>query len=209
MRVRKADMWQLPIWFQAVQGQTAFDSGTRILPTTLGTVLFSFVAGFGVSVTGYYTPYMIFGAALLVISAALATTWELSSPAAKWIGSQVLFSAGAGLGSQQAHTAAQTVLAAADVPTGAVVLIFAQILGGTVWISVAQNILTRQLLKGLATSVPDLAPKSILDTGATGLRSPAIGMVWVEGGRVVFFFALRCWFLCAVGLAGVALLASS
>src|SRR3569833_235206 len=209
MRVREADKWQLPIWFQAVQGQTAFDSGTRILPTTLGTVLFSFVAGFGVSVTGYYPPFMIFGAALLVISAALATPWELSSPAAKWIGYQVLFSAGAGGGIQQAHTAAQTVLAAADVPTGAVVLIFAQILGGTVWISVAQNILTRQLLKGLATSVPDLDPKTILDTGATGLRSTAIGKQSLDGVLEVYNFALTRTFFCAVGLAAVALLASS
>src|SRR3569833_2393090 len=201
MRVRKADKWQLPIWFQAVQGQTAFDSGTRILPTTLGTVLFSFVAGFGVSVTGYYTPFMIFGAALLVISAALATTWELSSHAAKWIGYQVLFSAGAGLGIQQAHTAAQPLLAAAEVPTGALELNIAQILSGTVWISVAQNILTRQLLKGLATSVPDLDPKTILDTGASGLRSTAIGKQSLDGVLEVYIFALTRIFFCAVGRA--------
>lgn len=49
----------LPIWFQAIKGMTPFDSGTRILPMTLGTVVFSLIAGFGASRCGYYTPFMI------------------------------------------------------------------------------------------------------------------------------------------------------
>ena len=175
----------------------------------MGTVLFSVVAGFGVSITGYYTPFMIFGAALLVTSATLITTWTVSTPAAMWIGYQVLFGAGAGLGIQQAHTAAQAVLAVADVPTGAVVLIFSQILGGTVWISVAQNVFTGHLLKGLATTVPGLDPKSVLDTGATGLRSVVFDTQSLGGVLAVYNFALTRTFFSAVGLAAVALLAST
>jgi hypothetical protein len=157
------DSEQLPIWFQAIQGIKAFDSGTLILPTALGTVLFSFVAGFGVAKTGYYTPFMIVGAALPLTGASLSTTFHISSPATQWVIYQLIFSAGAGLGIQQAHTAAQTVLAAADFPTGAVILIFAQIMGGNIWLSVAQNILTSQLLHGLKDSVPSLNLQMILD----------------------------------------------
>ncbi|THC91293.1 hypothetical protein EYZ11_009243 [Aspergillus tanneri] len=58
------------------------------------------------------------------------------------LGYQVIFGAGAVLGPQQAHTTAQAVLESTDVPTGAVALIFAQILGGSIWLSVAQNVLT-------------------------------------------------------------------
>jgi hypothetical protein len=100
-------------------------------------VVFSFVAGVGVWVTGYYTPFMILGGGLVAGgAAAVAATWRPSTSDAALIGCQVLFGAGAGVGIQQAHTAAQTVLADKDVPTGVVVLIFAQILGGTVWPSV-------------------------------------------------------------------------
>ncbi|PQE07206.1 major facilitator superfamily transporter protein [Rutstroemia sp. NJR-2017a BVV2] len=198
----------LPIWFQAIQGIKAFDSGTRILPTTLGTVLFSFVAGFGVAKTGYYTPFMIVGAALQLIGASLSTTFHVSSPATQWVIYQLIFGAGAGLGIQQAHTAAQTVLAAADVPTGAVILIFAQIMGGTIWLSVAQNILTSQLLHGLKDSVPSLNSQMILDMGATELRG-LVGAQNLDGVLVVYNHGITRVFCCAVALSAAALIAAA
>ncbi|RFU35450.1 hypothetical protein B7463_g868, partial [Scytalidium lignicola] len=198
----------LPIWFQAIQGVTAFESGVRILPTTMGTVVFSFVAGFGVFITGYYTPFMIIGAALLLTGASLVTTWKINSPAAQWIGYQIILSAGTGLGIQQAHTAAQTVLPAVDVPTGAVVLIFSQILGGTVWLSVAQNVLTSQLLKGLVGTVPGLDPNTVLSMGATGLRS-VVRAQFLGDVLEVYNVALIRTFYCSIALAAIALIAAS
>jgi hypothetical protein len=203
-----ANSEQLPIWFQAIQGIKAFDSGTRILPTTLGTVLFSFVAGFGVAKTGYYTPFMIVGAALQLIGASLSTTFHVSSPATQWVIYQLIFGAGTGLGIQQAHTAAQTVLAATDVPTGAVILIFAQIMGGTIWLSVAQNILTSQLLHGLKDSIPNLNPHMILDMGATGLRG-LVGAQNLDGVLVVYNHGITRVFCCAVALSAAALIAAA
>jgi hypothetical protein len=171
-------------------------------------VLFAFAAGFGVSKTGYYAPFMILGAFLLLVSTSLSTTWEVSSPASHWFGHQVIFGAGAGLGIQQAHTAAQTVLAASDVPTGAVTLIFSQILGGAIWLSVAQNVLTSQLLNGLVAAVPGLDPKTVLDMGATGLRTGLAG-VSLSAVLEVYNFALTRTFICAVALSATALLAAA
>ena len=178
---------------------SAFDSGERILPITLGTALFSFVSGFGVSRTGYYTPFMILGAALILMGASLTTTWKPESPTSQWIGYQV--------GIQQAHTAAQTVLASTDVPTGAVVLIFAQILGGCLWLSVAQNVLTSQLVKDLKDAVPDLNTEIILNAGATGLRD-VVGLQYLDVVLEVYNYALTRTFICGVALAAVALIAS-
>ena len=186
---------------------SAFDSGERILPITLGTALFSFVSGFGVSRTGYYTPFMILGAALILMGASLTTTWKPESLPSQWIGYQVIIGAGAGLGIQQAHTAAQTVLASTDVPTGAVVLIFAQILGGCLWLSVAQNVLTSQLVKDLKDAVPDLNTEIILNAGATGLRD-VVGLQYLDVVLEVYNYALTRTFICGVALAAVALIAS-
>jgi len=207
-KLNKSQNTQLPIWFQAIQGVSAFDSGIRILPTTLGTVVFALIAGIGVSKTGYYTPFMILGASLSIVGACLMATWQIASPSVQWIGYQIIFSAGAGLGIQQAHTAAQTVLAATDVPTGAVIMIFAQILGGTVWLSIAQNVLTGQLLRGVVDAVPGLDPKIVLKTGSTDLRG-AVGVQFLDSVVEVYNFALTRTFYCGVGLAAVALVAAS
>lgn len=169
--------------------------------------MFSFVAGFGVSRTGYYTPFMILGAASLVVGSSMTTTFYTTSPVGQWIGYQIPLAAGAGLGIQQAHTAAQTVLAADDVPTGAVVLIFAQILGGTIWLSVAQNVLTNQLVGGLVGMAPGLDADAILAMGATGLRAAA-GAEYLGDVERVYNSALTKVFLCSVALAAGALVAS-
>lgn len=198
---------QLPVWFQAIQGASALDSGIHILVLTLGTVLFSFAAGFGVSRTGYYTPFMILGAACLVAGSAMTTTFHTTSPIGQWIGYQIPLAAGAGLGIQQAHTAAQTVLVADDVPTGAVVLIFAQIIGGTIWLSVAQNVLTSQLLEGLVGLVPNLNASAILAMGATGLRA-AVGTQYLAAVEKAYNTALTRVFFCSVALAAGAFIAS-
>lgn len=47
--------YYLPIWFQAIKGSTASESGIRILPLLLGSVVLSLVGGILVSVNGYYT----------------------------------------------------------------------------------------------------------------------------------------------------------
>jgi hypothetical protein len=120
----------------------------------------------------------------------------------------VIIGAGAGLGIQQAHTAAQTVLASTDVPTGAVILIFAQILGGSIWISVAQNVLTSQLLRNLRdAAVPGLDPETILNVGATGLRD-VVGPQYLDVVLKVYNFSLTRTFLCGVALAAAAFIAS-
>lgn len=83
---------------------SAFDSGERILPTILGTAHFSFISGFGVSKTGYYTPFMILGAALILMGASFTTTWKVESLPSQWIGYQFIIGAGAGLGIQHGRT---------------------------------------------------------------------------------------------------------
>ena len=147
------------------------DSGIHILPTIFGVVVFSFVAGLGVSRIGYYTPFMIVGSVLLSIGTGLVTTWQPSTNIGEWLGYQILVGAGGGLAIQQAHSAAQTVLSLDDVPTGAVVIIFAQILGGTLMISVAQSVFTNQLITELRSAVPDINPSIVLATGATSLKN--------------------------------------
>jgi nitrate/nitrite transporter NarK len=47
--------YYLPIWFQAIKGDSASDSGIHILPLLLGSVILSIIAGGLVAAVGYYT----------------------------------------------------------------------------------------------------------------------------------------------------------
>lgn len=129
-------VFYLPIWFQAIKGVTATQSGIRNLPLILAVTVFSIFGGVGVTILGYYTPFMIVGAGVAAIGVGLLTTFEVDTGSAMWIGYQVICGAGLGLVMQQPMIAAQTVLKLEDVPTGTSCIIFFQTLGGALFISV-------------------------------------------------------------------------
>lgn len=163
-------IYYIPIWFQAIKGTTATESGIRSLPMILALVLFSIVSGGLVTVLGYYAPFMILSAVLMAIGAGLISTWKVDTGSSMWIGYQIIYGLGVGSGMQQALIAAQTVLHLDDIPTGTSIIMFAQTFGGALFIGVAQNVFTNRLLSNLLENVPTLDPALVLSTGATSLK---------------------------------------
>jgi hypothetical protein len=106
----------------------------------------------------------------MTVGAGLLTTLHVGSRSAEWIGYQFLAGFGMGLGMQQSGLAAQVVLAEVDVPVGASLMIFAQQLGGAVFVCAAQNVFLAQLVANLATVVPAEAAGLLSRVGATDLR---------------------------------------
>ncbi|RSL95291.1 hypothetical protein CEP52_012165 [Fusarium oligoseptatum] len=160
--------YYLPIWFQAIQGVSAVDSGFRILPTVLSVVVASLSTGILVKRIGYYTPFMILGVCFMSVGAGLLTTLHIDTSTPKLIGYQILYGWGMGSVSQAPNLAAQTVLTKKDIPIGASLMFFSQLLGGTIFVSVAQNMINNQLLHRLS-SVPGFSAENILNSGATSL----------------------------------------
>jgi MFS family permease len=78
----------LPIWFQAIKGQSAVGAGIRLLPYFLSTVVFVIGSGVLVSKVGYYTPVLIVGTAVLIVGCGLVTTFEADTNRGEWIGYQ-------------------------------------------------------------------------------------------------------------------------
>jgi hypothetical protein len=116
----------------------------------------------------------------MAIGAGLLSTLEVDSGSPKWIGYQFIFGAGVGFGMQQTLVAVQTVLPAEDIPIGTAIMMFTQTLGGALFISVGQNVFTNQLIKNLASIVPDLDASIVLRTGATELKN-AIDPEYLSG----------------------------
>jgi MFS family permease len=79
----------LPIWYQAIEQLSAIAAGVRMLAYFLVTVIFVIGSGFIVSKTGYYTPWLIGGTALMIVGCGLFSTLEVGTSTAHIIGYQV------------------------------------------------------------------------------------------------------------------------
>ncbi|KAK3689925.1 major facilitator superfamily domain-containing protein [Podospora appendiculata] len=162
----------LPIWFQAVKGASAVNSGIMNLPLLISTVLMSIAAGITVTRFGYYAPFMITCSCLTAIGFGLLTTFKPDTGSPTWIGYQILAGAGIGFGQQQSLMAVQTVLDLVDVPTGTSIVVLFQTLGGSLAVSIAQNIFSNRLIVNIADYVPDFEdPSSVLKMGATEVQT--------------------------------------
>ena len=162
--------YYVPLWFQAIKTASAVHSGIMNIPTVLSLVIASIVSGAFTSRVGYYTPSMIACSIFMSIGAGLFTTFTRDTGHAKWIGYQVIYGFGVGLGMQQAGVAAQTVLDRKDVPTGVSLIFFTRSLGGALFISVGQNVFTNRLAEGLA-KVSNVDTNLVVRIGATDLRN--------------------------------------
>jgi len=85
-----------PLWFQAIQGVSAIQSGIRLIPLVLSVVVGSISSGAMVQRFGYYVPFMIAGACFMAVGSGLITTWDMGTKNERWIGFQVLFGLGVG-----------------------------------------------------------------------------------------------------------------
>lgn len=112
---------------------------------------------------------MLLSAVLCSVGASLLSTLKSDSNHSRWIGYQVLYGLGIGAGFQTCNLAPQTVLPRVDVPIGMALLFFMQQLGGSVFLSVGQNVFSSQLVHSLS-EFAGLDTYAIINTGATDLR---------------------------------------
>jgi MFS family permease len=162
-------VYYLPVWFQAIKGNSAVESGIHLLPMVLAIVVASIFTGIATSRIGYYVPFLIFGICTAAIGAGLLNTLSLNTTAGQWIGFQILYGFGLGCCAQAPNVAAQTVLPRNEVSIGASLMLFAQTISGAIFVSVGQNVLDSRLVQRLTAIVPSITPQQIENAGATGL----------------------------------------
>ncbi|EMD00433.1 hypothetical protein BAUCODRAFT_28789 [Baudoinia panamericana UAMH 10762] len=162
----------VPIWFQAIKGTSAVQAGIYTLPLILAEILGIGLSGGLVTNLGYFAPFFIGSSVIMSIGAGLMMLFDVNTSTGRWVGYQFLYGFGVGLGFQQGGVAAQAALPFKDVAVGTTVVLFLQILGGSLFVSVAQNLFTTHLIKNiLALGLADLNPADIVAAGATGIRS--------------------------------------
>jgi hypothetical protein len=112
----------------------------------------------------------------MAIGAGFLTTFTPDTAVSHWIGYQIIFGIGTGLGFQLPVLVAQAALNTEDVAIGISFVLFLQLLGGAIFVSVGQSIFTNTLIANVASTIPDLSIPKLLQTGITqlpGLITPA------------------------------------
>lgn len=200
----------LPLWFQAVKGATAVRSGIMNLPMLISVVVFSLAAGALVTVLGYYTPFMLVSTAVMSVGYGLIYTFRPGTGSSAWIGYQVLAGAGIGLGLQQPLMAVQTVLGARDMPTGTAVIVFMQTIGGSLFVSVAENVFNNKLVQYVREDAPGLDPAVVVGAGATALQTTIRTEYpqYLEGATLAYNDALMQTFLVSAAIAATSIIGS-
>lgn len=167
-------VYYIPLWFQAIKGSSAVKSGIMNLPLVLSLVVGAILSGAAMTHLGYGAPFTYACTVIMSIGAGLLTTFTTETAHPKWIGYQVVYGFGLGLGMQRPAITAQTELSRTDVPTGTALMLLCQNLGGAVFVSVGQSVFTNSLLGSLENSLSDNHGEKVAGivakTGATRLR---------------------------------------
>jgi hypothetical protein len=123
------------------------------------------------STLGIYTQFAILGTFLTSLASGLFTILRPTSGPGLWVTFQIINGISRGLTVQQPITALQASLPKADYPIGNSFIMFAQILGGAIFLSLGQLIINNQIGPALLKYAPEVDVKAVLAVGATDFRS--------------------------------------
>lgn len=167
----------------------------------------SIINGIATQKIGYYVPGMMLSPTIMAVGTGLLSTLTRGASQGEWVGFQFLSGFGLGMGMQTGSLAVQTVLPPADVSIGVALIFFSQQLGGAVFTTVGQTILSNLLVSQL-TGIPGVNPEEVVSDGATELVNivPASEIDVVIGA---YDYALTRIFLASMVLALVALLSAA
>ncbi|MDI1493419.1 MAG: hypothetical protein OHK93_005208 [Ramalina farinacea] len=182
----------LAIFFQVIHNDSPLMSGVHLLPVTLGLVIFTFVTGGLIQVTGYYLPWILAGSAIATVSYGLMSMLSPTTTFGQWFGYLCVYGIGGGLGNSGAYIAVQGLVPLKQIPTAIAIIIFAQNVGAAVWVVVANAIFNNSLRKELSQRAALIgpSPEVIIEAGArniraAGLTSSQLAAVLVAYGKAI------------------------
>jgi predicted MFS family arabinose efflux permease len=164
-------LYYLPTYFQVVRGSTAAQSGYYQIPAIVGDIVGITLQSTGVTLIGYYTPFMWAGTILMPLLAGLLTTIKTRTALVNVLVMTGFFGFAGGIGFLSPQSAVQMALPKDDASIGLSIILFAEQFGAALFVSAAQNVFQSRLGSNLHTLVPSLNATSIETVGLNGLRT--------------------------------------
>ncbi|KAF7303924.1 MFS general substrate transporter [Mycena indigotica] len=152
--------YYIPVFYQADRHYSAIRSGVNLLPFSLGTVITIILTAQITSKIGYYWPWLVVAPVFLALGSGFLFTVSRATSSGTIIGFQILVGIGIGLAMQntlvaiQAEFNSKPALLGQATSTGT----FAQFLGGTIGLGVAEPVFSSRLTATLAKYSPSLPP---------------------------------------------------
>jgi hypothetical protein len=156
---------------------------------------------------GYYLPFAVVSGVLTILGAGLISTFTPTTAVGTWIGFQIIMGAGRGLGFQMPIIAVQNNSSKEEVSIVNALVVFAQNLGGAVFLSVDQIIFSSRLRHYLAIYAPEINPQVVIAAGATRIRE-AVPSASLPGVLLAYSKSFDRVMYLGIGAAGGALLAA-
>ncbi|KAI0857695.1 MFS general substrate transporter [Xylaria cubensis] len=166
----------LPEWFQGVKGVSPLLSSVYTLPWLITSVIVLLGSGAVMSKFGHADVWMLVGSVFGAVGSGLFTTFTPETSTGKWIGYQIIFAIGSSLFSVTPLIIAQSRLALKDIPVGTSMVTFAQLLGSSIFVSVAQAVFANNLAGNLRQlGISGVDASSVASTGLTDLTKGLTG----------------------------------
>lgn len=189
-------IYWLPIWFQAVRGDTPTESGVNYLPTVISDAVMALLGTGIVMKIGWWNPFLLFANALVCLCGGLLSTIYQGISSGHWIGYQILGGTGFALTTNlvsnyphepashlilnltafakppfQAQVGMQTSLPQDLVPIGSSNLLMFVSTSCSVFLAVGQLIFQKRLETNLSAVVSSDLVQKVISAGATNFRA--------------------------------------
>lgn len=198
----------IPIYFQAIKGVDAEQSGIDTIPLIVANNVASLTSGVLTTTFGTYIQYFYGCSILTSIGGGLITTWQVDSPHSKWIGYQIISGFGTGLALALPQVVVQPDLNPQDIPIAISMTIFFQFFGGALFVSIGNNILNSKLVDYVNDiGIPGFDASKVVQAGATELRR-AVPAEYLPQVLVAYNEALRLVFRAGLAMACLSVLAA-
>ncbi|RDW58701.1 hypothetical protein BP6252_13177 [Coleophoma cylindrospora] len=181
-----ASYW-VPVYFQGVKGVSPVKSGIYLLAMIVAHVFAALSSGPIVNTVGYTIPVALFASVLLSVGCGLFGTFSPSTPVGKWLGYQILYGVGRGLGIQM-------------IPLAMALVTFSQSFGAALFLSLGETIYSNSFGSLIHEYAPSVNATEVMDAGATGFRSFVSGAD-LESVLIAYAKSIDRVFYMAAGLA--------
>ncbi|KAI8866936.1 MFS general substrate transporter [Ramicandelaber brevisporus] len=138
-------IFYIPLFFQVARGDTATQSGVRMIPLMVSISIFAVVSGFIVAKYGLYKWQIVIGMVLSTVGTGLLTLWDAEANTAKEVCFLIIIGIGLGFTMQTTITSTQAELELEDQAIGTSLVNFFRTIGGVISVSVMSAIMNNKL----------------------------------------------------------------
>ncbi|KAF5871055.1 putative mfs multidrug transporter protein [Botrytis fragariae] len=194
-----ASYW-VPEYFQGVKGVSPTKSGIYLLAMIIAHVFAALASGPIVGIVGYTIPIALFSSVLLSVGCGLFGTFTPHTSVGKWLGYQILYGVGRGLGIQMPILSVQKTVPPKTIPLAMALVTFSQSFGAALFLSLGETIYSNSFQTLIPQYAPGVNATKVIDAGATAFRGFLSGDE-LEGVLNADAKSIDCIFYMAAGLA--------